>query len=152
MLFGADRIQLRFAACLTLQVCWQGYELPRNVVATTSALEAIDRAQYAIHAVPVQHSREFLSTIQVRQALSLARCTSVWQLCIWLDEELCKHASPGLMANACVWAFAGAPDLAGCCLEDRLAIASATQCQERCNVIEDAGCPMELSRTQLLGI
>ena len=56
-------------------------------MATTSALEAIDRAQYAIHAVPVQHSREFLSTIQVRQAPSFA-LVHMWHDCIWLDEDL----------------------------------------------------------------
>lgn len=43
----------------------QGYQLPRNVVATTAAQEAIEGAQYALHAVPVQHSREFLSGIAV---------------------------------------------------------------------------------------
>ncbi|KAK9812373.1 hypothetical protein WJX73_005748 [Symbiochloris irregularis] len=41
----------------------QGYKLPSNVVATTAAQEAIEGAQYALHAVPVQHSREFLSGI-----------------------------------------------------------------------------------------
>ncbi|KAK9908822.1 hypothetical protein WJX75_003354 [Coccomyxa subellipsoidea] len=39
------------------------YVLPSNVVATTSSLEAIQGAQYAIHAVPVQHSRAFLKSI-----------------------------------------------------------------------------------------
>ncbi|BDA41583.1 Glycerol-3-phosphate dehydrogenase [NAD(P)+] [Coccomyxa sp. Obi] len=39
------------------------YVLPSNVVATTSSLEAIQGAQYAIHAVPVQHSRAFLKGI-----------------------------------------------------------------------------------------
>ena len=46
--------------------CTQGFELPKNVCATTSAAEAIKAAQYAIHAVPVQHSREFLQSIKVR--------------------------------------------------------------------------------------
>ncbi len=43
----------------------QEYVLPSNVVATTSATEAIQGAQYAIHAVPVQHSRAFLKSIAV---------------------------------------------------------------------------------------
>ncbi len=43
----------------------QEYVLPSNVVATTSSLEAIQGAQYAIHAVPVQHSRAFLKGIAV---------------------------------------------------------------------------------------
>jgi glycerol-3-phosphate dehydrogenase (NAD+) len=41
-----------------------GYELPLKVTATTSAKEALNGAQYAIHAVPVQHSRAFLSEIK----------------------------------------------------------------------------------------
>ena len=48
----------------------QGFELPVNVCATTSAAEAIRGAQYAIHAVPVQHSRDFLHSIRVRLAWS----------------------------------------------------------------------------------
>ena len=43
----------------------QEYTLPTNVVATTSFVEAIQGAQYAIHAVPVQHSRKFLESIAV---------------------------------------------------------------------------------------
>ena len=43
----------------------QDYELPLNVKATTSMVEAIAGAQYAIHAVPVQHSRVFLESIKV---------------------------------------------------------------------------------------
>ncbi|CAK0787504.1 hypothetical protein CVIRNUC_010724 [Coccomyxa viridis] len=39
------------------------YMLPNNVTATTSFVEAIQGAQYAIHAVPVQHSRTFLQSI-----------------------------------------------------------------------------------------
>jgi len=46
----------------------QEYELPSNVVATTSAAAACAGAQYAIHAVPVQHSRAFLQGIRVRAA------------------------------------------------------------------------------------
>lgn len=38
--------------------------LPTNVSATTSAAEAILGAQYAIHAVPVQHTRKFLEEIK----------------------------------------------------------------------------------------
>lgn len=40
------------------------YELPLNVTATTSAKDALKGAQYAIHAVPVQHSRAFLTEIK----------------------------------------------------------------------------------------
>lgn len=43
----------------------QEYTLPNNVVATTSFVAAIQGAQYAIHAVPVQHSRKFLESIAV---------------------------------------------------------------------------------------
>lgn len=39
------------------------FKLPKNVRATTSALEAIQGAQYAVHAVPVQSSRAFLQGI-----------------------------------------------------------------------------------------
>jgi glycerol-3-phosphate dehydrogenase (NAD+) len=42
----------------------QGFTLPRNVRATTDAAEAIAGAQYAVHAVPVQHSRSFLSGVR----------------------------------------------------------------------------------------
>jgi len=38
------------------------------VVATTSAAAACAGAQYAIHAVPVQHSRAFLQGIRVPPA------------------------------------------------------------------------------------
>lgn len=44
----------------------QDYELPPNVNATTSAAEALAGAQFAIHAVPVQHTRAFLQGIKVR--------------------------------------------------------------------------------------
>lgn len=40
------------------------FTLPNNVTATTSAVEAITGAQYAIHAVPVQHTRAFLAAIK----------------------------------------------------------------------------------------
>jgi glycerol-3-phosphate dehydrogenase (NAD+) len=40
------------------------FTLPNNVTATTSAAEAISGAQYAIHAVPVQHTRKFLQDIK----------------------------------------------------------------------------------------
>lgn len=43
----------------------QDFELPINVNATTSAAEAIAGAQFAIHAVPVQHTRAFLQGIKV---------------------------------------------------------------------------------------
>lgn len=54
----------------------QGYRLPLNVKATTAAQEAIEGAQYALHAVPVQHSREFLSSIAVRPHSTSLHCPS----------------------------------------------------------------------------
>lgn len=42
----------------------QNFKLPRNVRATTDAQEAIAGASYAVHAVPVQHSRAFLSGVR----------------------------------------------------------------------------------------
>ena len=39
--------------------------MPVNVTATTSMAQAIAGAQYAVHAVPVQHSRAFLTSIKV---------------------------------------------------------------------------------------
>lgn len=42
----------------------KNFHLPPNVRATTSAAEAILGAQYAVHAVPVQHSRAFLNGIK----------------------------------------------------------------------------------------
>ena len=62
--------------------CAQEYLLPSNVQATTSLEEAIDGAQYAIHAVPVQHSRKFLESIAVRTPAS---CPSVMQPSIFTD-------------------------------------------------------------------
>jgi hypothetical protein len=41
----------------------QDFTLPRNVRATTDAAEAIAGASYAVHAVPVQHSRSFLAGV-----------------------------------------------------------------------------------------
>ncbi|KAL0026194.1 hypothetical protein WJX77_001162 [Trebouxia sp. C0004] len=38
--------------------------LPTNVTATTSVAEAIAGARYAVHALPVQHSRAFLTSIK----------------------------------------------------------------------------------------
>ena len=43
----------------------QDFQLPPNVTATTSAAEAISGAQFAIHAVPVQHTRAFLQGVKV---------------------------------------------------------------------------------------
>ena len=40
------------------------FNLPDRVTATTSAEMALKGAQYAIHAVPVQHSRDFLTSIK----------------------------------------------------------------------------------------
>lgn len=42
----------------------QGFVLPLNMTATTSMVEAIQGAEYAVHAVPVQHSRAFLASIR----------------------------------------------------------------------------------------
>ena len=44
--------------------------LPTNVTATTSVAEAIAGARYAVHALPVQHSRAFLTSIKVRACLA----------------------------------------------------------------------------------
>jgi len=41
-----------------------GLPLPKNVRATTDAREAIRGASYAVHAVPVQHSRAFLRGVR----------------------------------------------------------------------------------------
>lgn len=43
----------------------QEFTLPSNVRATTSVAEALADAQFAVHAVPVQHSRRFLDSIKV---------------------------------------------------------------------------------------
>ena len=43
----------------------QDLTLPHNITATTSMAEAISGARYAIHALPVQHSRAFLTAIKV---------------------------------------------------------------------------------------
>ena len=81
--------------------------MPANVTATTSASEAIAGARYAIHAVPVQHSREFLNNIKVKQtSLSALRGILVIHICYVsdtcqlgavcstadpLDKALCRH-------------------------------------------------------------
>jgi glycerol-3-phosphate dehydrogenase (NAD+) len=41
-----------------------GISLPHNLTATTDAAEALADAQYAVHAVPVQASREFLKRVR----------------------------------------------------------------------------------------
>ena len=62
------------------EVCMlQGYELPHNLVATTSMSEAILGAQYAVHALPVQQTRGFLAGIKVPGAPVSTSCT---QCCI----------------------------------------------------------------------
>jgi len=48
---------------------FQDLMLPTNVTATTSVAEAIAGARYAVHALPVQHSRAFLTSIKVRACL-----------------------------------------------------------------------------------
>lgn len=40
------------------------FKLPTNITATTSLADAIRGASYAVHAVPVQHSREFLTHVK----------------------------------------------------------------------------------------
>lgn len=49
----------------------QDFKLPANVRATTNAAEAIQSAQFAVHAVPVQGSRAFLKSIKDQLPLSL---------------------------------------------------------------------------------
>lgn len=46
-------------------VLLQDLTLPHNITATTSMAEAIAGARFAIHALPVQHSRAFLTAIKV---------------------------------------------------------------------------------------
>ena len=48
----------------------QDMTLPHNITATTSMAEAIAGASYAVHALPVQHSRVFLHAIKVDKAAS----------------------------------------------------------------------------------
>lgn len=42
----------------------QEFKLPDNVTATTDMKQALDGIQFAVHAVPVQHTRGFLSSIK----------------------------------------------------------------------------------------
>lgn len=51
-------------ASLSATLSLQDFVLPANVRATTDAAEAIAGASYAVHAVPVQHSRSFLASIK----------------------------------------------------------------------------------------
>ena len=72
---------------------WQDHTLPCNVIATTSLAEAISGAQYAIHAVPVQHSRKFLESIAVRghvQACLVSYHSFMWSL---IKHALCTGAT-----------------------------------------------------------
>ena len=48
-----------------LLACMQDMALPHNMSATTSTAAAIAGAHYAVHALPVQHSRVFLQSIKV---------------------------------------------------------------------------------------
>lgn len=52
----------------------QEMALPHNISATTSMAEAIAGASYAVHALPVQHSRLFL------QAIKVSIADAAWQL------------------------------------------------------------------------
>ncbi len=54
---------------------FQDLMLPTNVTATTSVAEAIAGARYAVHALPVQHSRAFLTSIKVGTCL-IPNCDS----------------------------------------------------------------------------
>ena len=76
----------------------QGFDLPVNVSATTSAAEAILHAQYAIHAVPVQHSRDFLHSITV--------CLGPWGACWSGTLQPCARCAcwyPQQMLSHCDW-------------------------------------------------
>ena len=61
---------MQLANGLFISLKLQDYVLPDNVSATTSMEQAISGAQYAIHAVPVQHSRVFLESIKVSTSLA----------------------------------------------------------------------------------
>ena len=47
----------------------QDFKLPTNITATTSLADAIRGDSYAVHAVPVQHSREFLTHVKASAGL-----------------------------------------------------------------------------------
>lgn len=65
----------------------QDFVLPANVTATTSAAEAIAGAQFAIHAVPVQHTRVFLKGIKVRLGFGACLLRTFW--CVVLQFKCC---------------------------------------------------------------
>ena len=66
--------------------------LPSNVTATTSVAEAIAGARYAVHALPVQHSRAFLTSIKV----CLLPCRASQHLLSCIDL-----LHPGALAVCC---------------------------------------------------
>lgn len=68
--------------------------MPPNITATTSLAEAIQGAQYAVHAVPVQHSRAFLHSIKAR-----SRRTTMPPLCSHL--QLHQHQHQHRMESSC---------------------------------------------------
>ena len=63
-------LHAEFAGMLMTKIVYpcavlQDLTLPNNITATTSMAEAIAGARFAIHALPVQHSRAFLTAIKV---------------------------------------------------------------------------------------
>ena len=95
-----------FVKAAELMCCMQEYTLPINVVATTSFVEAIQGAQYAIHAVPVQHSRKFLESIAVSISpvlpCTVSSCSSsTWRyadVSVWTSlKSSCVH----IVAETC---------------------------------------------------
>lgn len=69
------------------------WQLPDTVTATTSAAEAIAGAQYAIHAVPVQHTRAFLEGIKVRGGSGLSPCNISLPTSWYQDLTSCGSAA-----------------------------------------------------------
>lgn len=76
----------------------QDLTLPQNITATTSMAEAIAGARFAIHALPVQHSRAFLTAIKVFLVLAVIKhlhsAQSVIVACMHMSEVLvspCVH-------------------------------------------------------------
>ena len=62
--------------------------------------EAISGAQYAIHAVPVQHSRVFLESVKVRVTKPLHQvlsCSSPANELLPVQIDLFKWTSPGMI-------------------------------------------------------
>jgi hypothetical protein len=83
----------------------QDHSLPPNVTATTSPREAITGAQFAIHAVPVQHTRAFLQGIKASngtcsQPKSAPAVAALFQLPTLQSRNVAlAHTSLSLSAN-----------------------------------------------------